>query len=80
MKARITLKTPDSLLDSIKRMAEDEIGGGDSDNLELQEQLDEEFDSLVLKSMKRAENWFRYGELVTLEIDFDEDTCTVIRV
>lgn len=78
MKCRIILKTPDALVGAIERMAEDEIGAGDPDNEELQATLDEEFNEVVKRCTKRAEKWFRYGELVTLEIDFEEMTCIVV--
>lgn len=72
------MKCPDSLRSAIEQMAEDEIGGGDRDNLEQQEELDAEFDNLVSKCLRKAERWFRYGEYVTVELDFDKNTCTVV--
>ena len=72
MKIRIHMKTPDSLNDAIESACEDEVGGAPDDELK-----DEEFHQLVEKTKELAENWFRYGELVTLVIDTETETCTV---
>lgn len=69
MRVRITLKTPDALNDAIERAAEDEVGGPPDD--------DEAFNELVAKTKKLAERWFQYGELVTLVLDTEAETCTV---
>ena len=75
MQVRITLKTPDALDDAIERAAEDEIGGASDD-----ESSQEPFEELVAKTKKLAERWFRYGELVSLVLDTEDETCTVERV
>ena len=72
------MKCPDSLRNSIETMAEGEIGGGNPEDLEEQEELDAEFDNLVSKCLRKAEKWFRYGEYVTVELDFENNTCTVV--
>lgn len=33
----------------------------------------------IQRVTKMAENWFQYGECVTLELDTDNDTCVVLR-
>ena len=78
MNCRVTMKCPDSLRTAIEEMVEGEIGAGDPDNLDQQEELDAEFDNLVSKCMTKAEKWFSYGEYITVEIDFENNTCTVV--
>ena len=78
MQIYLTLKTPDALNDAIERTAEGEFGRSDDPDEEAR--LDEEFNSLVDKTLKQAEKWFRCGETVKLVIDTEEDTCKVIPV
>lgn len=75
MKIRIQFKTPDALEDAIKRTCEDEIGGSSND-----EDLDDQYNALVEKTMKLASRWFRYNELLTVVIDTEKETCIVEKV
>ena len=75
MKCRVVLKKPDALEDSIHIMVENNFP------VEKGYSNEESRDSkalLVKHYMAKAEKWFRYGELVKLEIDFDNMTCVVI--
>lgn len=71
MKIRVIMKTPDALNDAIERAVEDEMPAGDSEDLEG------EFVTRTMAARKIAEKWFSYGELVTLVIDTEANTCTV---
>lgn len=75
MKCRVVFKNPDALEDAIYRMIEDnfpvEEGYSNKESRDTKA-------FLVKHYMTKAEKWFRYGELVTLEIDFIENTCIVI--
>lgn len=75
MKCRVVFKNPDALENAIHRMVEDSFP------VEEGYSNEESRDSkahLVKYYMAKAEKWFRYGEFVTLEIDFIENTCIVI--
>lgn len=77
MICRVTLKSPDSLDFAIEEMVEQNFEA-------LQEKYNsEEFgeydkEDFVDRFKEKAEKWFRYSELVTLEIDFENNTCEVI--
>lgn len=73
MKFTVSMKCPDALERAIELEAEGLVGGSSDD-----EEADERYSELVRTAMEYAEKWFRYGEIVTLEIDSDKDTCTVI--
>lgn len=66
MKFRITMKTPDALEDEINHQA-----CSDGSNAP---------DLVAASAMTTCERWFKYGEMVTLEIDTDSETCTVVPV
>lgn len=82
MKFRITLKDPngaDASLDhEIERFMElmkESLPDGSVDPEEL-EQMEDQHRDVVQKYMNM---WLRYGEYVTLEIDTDAGTCTVVK-
>lgn len=75
MKFRVSMKDPDSLSDAIKEAAR-----ADVERLGLAD--DEKEDLIETRREKAAEvcrAWFRYGEYLTVEIDTDAKTCTVVR-
>ena len=76
MKFEVTMKTPDAFDDVLDEAVYDELHrspliGDALDELEVQ-----------LRASGKAikEKWFRFGELVTLEIDTDAGTCVVKEV
>lgn len=78
MIVRIPFKCPDALEEAIESEVEDSLPR--SDDPDKDALIDEEFDEIVSDLKKKAEKWFRYGETVTLVIDFDEMTCIVEEV
>lgn len=76
MKCRVVFKNPDALEDAIYRMVEDNFPV--EEGYSNEESRDSK-DLLVKHYMTKAEKWFRNGELVTLEIDFNNMTCVVIK-
>lgn len=77
VKFTVTMKTPDALESSIKDAVVDSI----------QEDLDNERDSTnsdyaigkgVADTTELCRKWFKYGEVVVLEIDTEKQTCTVL--
>ena len=68
----VTLKTPDALQDAIERAAEDQIGGSPSND-----ELDEQYEDLVTDTKNICKKWFEYGEMVSLTIDTEKETCVV---
>lgn len=75
MKCRVVIKTPDALEDCISLMVENkfpvEKGYSNKESKDSKKDLVDFYKTHALK-------WFRYGELVTLEIDFDNMTCVVV--
>lgn len=63
MKFQVTMKCPDALWEAVK---DNTTGGTRGDS--------EEFN----KVMGQCRQWFKYEEMVTLEIDTEANTCTVI--
>lgn len=73
MKIRITLKDPDSLLDAVTEAVDNlKIEGVDEDEMESVRE------KRVEKIMDLAGDWFEYSEYVTLELDTDAKTMTVV--
>lgn len=66
MKFQVTLKCPDALEQKISDNLSDANNGYTS--------ADE-----YHKIMNQCEKWFKYGELLTVEIDTEADTCVVIK-
>lgn len=74
MKFRVQMKDPDTLHDSIRIAVEEQVG-----------YLNLPLDEAEVLCEKRREKiadicsrWFRYGEYLTVEIDTDAKTCTVV--
>lgn len=65
MKFTVTMKAPDILEDSV-----DEAINNLSDP-------DQESKSKILNTCRQ---WFQYGEYLTVEIDTEKNTCTVLKV
>jgi hypothetical protein len=72
MKLRVVMKCPDALEFAIENALEEEIGGP-SDS--------EEHDDLFYEEKQKIESliekWFRYGEVLTVIVDTEEQTCIV---
>lgn len=73
MKITITLKDPDCVYDAINESLEDlKIDGLNDEEIEVVKQKRlEEYTEI-------ANEWFEYGEYLTVEIDTKEKTCVVI--
>ncbi len=77
MKFKVTMKTPggldaamDRVITDATRNEEGEIDeAGEEKALELQEEISE-----------LCERWFQYGEYLTVEIDTENKTCTVVEI
>ena len=76
MKFKVTMKDPDTLYDAIGEAVEqavsDTIGVGDQDEREALIKV------RVDKVKIICNKWFEYGEYLTVEIDTDAETCTVV--
>ena len=70
MKVRITMKTPDAVEDAAE----------EAFPIDFDDQQFEEDAALYEQDSFRSlcEKWFRYGEHVTLEVDTEEGTITVV--
>jgi hypothetical protein len=77
MKFRVTLKDPDTLYDAIREEVEGNLAN-------IDDLADHEKDALVdgrIDDIKEvAAKWFEYGEYLTVEIDTEARTCTVVPV
>lgn len=74
MKFRVTMKDPDTLQDAIVEAVKKSLAdlGLDEDELEpLIERRSEKVGDVCKK-------WFGYGEYLTVEVDTDAKTCTVV--
>jgi hypothetical protein len=72
---RVTMKTPDALTDAMYRAVLQECNDIDIPDKEIREEKQYE---LLEKTRKFTDKFFSYGELVTLQIDTDKETITVI--
>jgi hypothetical protein len=75
MKFQVTMKDPDAPFDAIDEALVEEVDkivGLDTD--ERHAVIEERGE----KVRDLCEKWFRYGELLTVEIDTDAQTCTVV--
>jgi hypothetical protein len=76
MKFTVTMKDPDTLHDAIKDAVEEDLakieGLDDGDREALAERREE-----ITRGI--ASTWFRYGEYLSVEIDTDAMTCTVLQ-
>lgn len=78
MKFTVTMKDPDTLQDAIREAVKNDVeattaGLDDEEREAVVEQ--QRFE----KVQKVCERWFRYGEYLSVEVDTDAQTCTVLR-
>lgn len=76
MKFKVTMKDPDTLWDAIQ----DAVRNDQSINAADDEELKMVREHRIERAMNASGRWFRYGEYLTVEIDTDAETCTVIPV
>lgn len=74
MKCRVMMKCPDSLEDAIREYVDNII----EEDIDNEEDYNYEYDRLKEKYKEKANKWFKWGELVTLEMDFEQNTCKVV--
>ncbi len=74
MKFRVMMKDPDTLSDAIRDAAEESVAllGLDLDEREVVEER------RIEKTRDLCHRWFKYGECLTVEIDTEAQTCTVV--
>lgn len=82
MKFRVTMKTPDALQEAIKASIKSKLENGEFSESEVP------FYEEELEAIKRSpgnseiftdcKRWFRYGEIITVEIDTHTNTCIVV--
>ena len=78
MKFQITMKDPDTIFDSISDAVEKEIG---NEGIYYDKHFESRhFENRRAEVVQFCETWFRYSEYVTIEIDTDANTATVIPV
>lgn len=75
MKLFISMKTPDCVDYAVKEAIKQERDEFESEA--DKESFDEETDGGA-GAREVCKKWFRYGECVTLEVDTDAKTCTVL--
>ena len=75
MKFKIQMKDPDALYDAISDAihADTENIADDDERMAVKEVRRDKVGSLCTK-------WFKYGEYLTVEIDTEAQTCTVVPV
>ncbi len=75
MKFKVSMKDPDTLHDAIT----DALKG----DLTLRGFDPEELEAVTEVRRRKLEDvcstWFKYGEYLTVEVDTDERTCTVVK-
>lgn len=75
MKFTVTMKDPDGFYDSVREAAEESLNDVSGINESESEGL---IDSRHSELSEKLKKWFRYGEYLTVEIDTDEMTATVL--
>ncbi len=78
MKLYLTFKTPDVLREAAKEKADDVVEEQNQDNNLSPDDADELRHETFHKFMKLGRKFVRDGEYVTLELDTDAETCTVV--
>lgn len=74
MKFRVQMKDPDTLDDCIAIAVNDSMRG-----MVLEDEESDAIGEVRKKSFKSvASRWFRFGEYLTVEIDTEAGTCTVL--
>jgi hypothetical protein len=77
MKFRVTMKDPDGFHDSIQDAATASMK--DVATLDDQER-DDVIEGRAEKLKDKLDRWFEYNEYLTVEVDTDAQTCTVVEV
>lgn len=75
MKFKVTMKDPDTPYDAIRDAVRDEVQTMENVDAEEKESISE---IRYQRYAKTASKWFKYGELLTVEIDTDAETCVVV--
>lgn len=75
MKFTVSMKNPDALHEAIEGALKEDptLRGFDSEEVEAVTEVRRR------KFADVCSTWFKYGEYLTVEIDTDERTCTVVR-
>jgi hypothetical protein len=68
------MKDPDCLHNALRDAVAEDMGGAKLD----EDEADAVFQLRVEKAQKACARWFRWGEYLTVEIDTDAGTATVI--
>lgn len=74
MKFQVTMKTPDALVEGIRDAV---IGAVSTLPISVAAKA-HEAEARVQQAYSLGRKWFEDGETLTVEIDTDADTCTVI--
>lgn len=75
MKFTVTMKDPDTLHDSIREVVAEEVNA--MANLDAEEK-EGVIDNRVENTLALCKTWFEYSEYVSIEIDTDAKTATVL--
>lgn len=78
MKFKVIMKSADALQDAIERAIVDAFMKREVDSQNMNEEEEAEFDALAVEAGKKASKWFKYGELIALEVDTENNTCIVL--
>lgn len=76
MKFRVTMKTRDALDQAI----EDAVAGMPTANAESNEDVYCQQQDALMDITRLCEKWFQHDEVLTVEIDTEAQTCTVVPV
>ena len=76
MKFTVTMKDPDTLHDAIKDAVKEDLAKIEGIDDDDREALAERREAAVREI---ASTWFSYGEYLSVEIDTDAKTCTVLQ-
>lgn len=77
MKFKVTMKDPDGVYESRQDAITNDVANIEGLNEDEREAVAEERTEAVKKAMGK---WFEYDEYLTVEIDTDAGTCTVLPV
>lgn len=74
MKFRITMKSPDAYGDALNKAAEDIVANNGVLDDDIPDAVEKEYEQLD----ELCSKWFTYSEYVTIEIDTEAKTATVV--
>lgn len=74
MKFKVTFKDPDALDEQVRIEVNKDLQGLGLDD----DEVEAVFELRCEKVHNKIEKWFQYGEYLTVEIDTDAGTCTVL--